>query len=145
MIQTLKNDLIVAMKEKNQIKANTIRRINAIISDKQHLSNNINLTNEDIQQIIQKEVKMRYDSIKTFEQANRQDLIDQANQELEVLKKYLPQQLSEEEVIEVIKSALSTIQNPTKKDLGKIMKIIMPKLKGKVDGKLVNKLVLQYI
>ena len=141
----LKNDLLDAMKQKDQIKADTIRAVNTVILNKEHAGNDIKIDNEDIIQIIQKEVKLRTDSIDIFQKANRQDLINRAKSEINVLNKYLPDLLSEIDIKEIIKKIISKFKELTIKDFGTIMKLVMNEVKGKADGKLVNKLVTEVL
>lgn len=144
LLEQLKNDMKDAMKTKNKVQLNTIRMVNAAIQSVLHSSNKKeNISDEDILAIIQKEVKMRNDSISEFEKGNRQDLIENTKQEINFLMKYLPKQLSKDEINTIVRQAITElgITRVTKKDIGKIMKIVMPQVKGKADGKLVNQVV----
>ena len=144
LLEQLKNDMKDAMKAKNKVQLNTIRMVNAAIQSVLHSSNKKeNISDEDILAIIQKEVKMRNDSISEFEKGNRQDLIENTKQEINFLMKYLPKQLSKDEINTIVRQAITElgITQVTKKDIGKIMKIVMPQVKGKADGKLVNQVV----
>ena len=144
LLEQLKNDMKDAMKAKNKVQLNTIRMVNAAIQSVLHSSNKKeNISDEDILAIIQKEVKMRNDSISEFEKGNRQDLIENTKQEINFLMKYLPKQLSKDEINTIVRQAITElgITQVTKKDIGKIMKIVMPQVKGKTDGKLVNQVV----
>ncbi|MDL0159350.1 GatB/YqeY domain-containing protein, partial [Clostridioides difficile] len=93
--------------------------------------------------VIAKQLKQRRDALVEFEKAGREDLIKETEGEIEVLKEYLPQQLSEEELEEIVKSTISEVGATSMKDMGKIMSVIQPKVKGRADGKLINKLVKQ--
>ena len=144
LLEQLKNDMKDAMKAKNKVQLNTIRMVNAAIQSVLHSSNKKeNISDEDILAIIQKEVKMRNDSISEFEKGNRQDLIENTKKEINFLMKYLPKQLSKDEINTIVRQAITElgITQVTKKDIGKIMKIVMPQVKGKADGKLVNQVV----
>ena len=144
LLEQLKNDMKDAMKAKNKVQLNTIRMVNAAIQSVLHSSNKKeNISDEDILAIIQKEVKMRNDSISEFEKGNRQYLIENTKQEINFLMKYLPKQLSKDEINTIVRQAITElgITQVTKKDIGKIMKIVMPQVKGKADGKLVNQVV----
>lgn len=99
------------------------------------------LTEEEIAGVIAKEVKMRKDSIEEFKKGNRMDLVEQAEQEVEVLLPYLPQQFSEEEVRQVVSDTIAEIGATSPKEMGKVMSALMPKVKGRADGKLVNTIV----
>lgn len=96
-------------------------------------------TDEDVLSVIQKEAKQRKDSIEEFKKANRQELVDKENKELEMLQVYLPQQMSEEEIRNLVKEAIDQTGAKTIADMGKVMGALMPK--GKADGTLVSKIV----
>ncbi|MBQ2113890.1 MAG: GatB/YqeY domain-containing protein, partial [Selenomonadales bacterium] len=91
--------------------------------------------------VIAKEVKMRKDSIEEFKKGNRADLVEQAEQEVAVLLPYLPQQMSEEEVRQVVADTIAEVGATSPKEMGKVMSALMPKVKGRADGKLVNTIV----
>ncbi|PIP74542.1 MAG: aspartyl-tRNA amidotransferase [Candidatus Levybacteria bacterium CG_4_9_14_3_um_filter_35_16] len=96
---------------------------------------------EDIMSAIEKQVKQRKDSIEQYEKAGRNDLVDKEKKELELLEKYLPEQMGEEEIRNLIKEAISQTGATTMADMGNVMGALMPKTKGKADGSLVSKIV----
>jgi len=96
---------------------------------------------EDIMSAIEKQVKQRKDSIEQYEKAGRNDLVDKEKKELELLEKYLPEQMGEEEIRNLIKEAISQTGATTLADRGNVMGALMPKTKGKADGSLVSKIV----
>ena len=98
-------------------------------------------TEEDVMASIQKEAKQRRDSIEEFKKAGRQELADKEQKELELLQKYLPEQLSEEEIKKLVDEAISATDAKSLGDMGKLMGALMPKIKGRADGNLVNKIV----
>ncbi|MEK7573091.1 MAG: GatB/YqeY domain-containing protein [Patescibacteria group bacterium] len=98
-------------------------------------------TEEDVMNSIQKEAKQRRDSIEEFKKAERQELADKEQKELELLQKYLPEQLSEEEIKKFVEEAISATGASSMSDMGKLMGALMPKIKGKADGNLVSKIV----
>ncbi len=98
-------------------------------------------TEEDVMSAIQKEAKQRRDSIEEFKKAGRQELADKEQKELELLQKYLPEQLSEEEIKKLVEEAISATGASSMSDMGKLMGNLMPKIKGKADGNLVSKIV----
>lgn len=99
------------------------------------------LTEEEIAGVIAKEVKMRKDSIEEFKKGDRTDLVEQAEMEVAILLPYLPQQMSEEEVRQVVADTIAEIGATSPKEMGKVMSALMPKVKGRADGKLVNTIV----
>ncbi len=98
-------------------------------------------SDEDVMAVIEKEAKQRRDSIEQFEKGDRQDLADKEKKELEMLQKYLPEQLSDEEIRSLVKEAIQTTGASSQQDLGKVMGALIPKTKGKADGALVSKIV----
>ena len=98
-------------------------------------------SDEDVMSVIQKDAKQHNDSIEQFKNAGRQDLVDKEIKELEILKNYMPEQLNEEELRKLAKGAISQTGAKSINDMGKVMGILMPKLKGRADGSLVSKIV----
>ena len=135
--EQLLNDLKEAMKEKNELKKNTIQMCRAAIlqveKDKQ-----IELDDNQIIDIIAKESKKRNDSIVDYEKGGREDLVDQIKKEIEYLKVYLPKQLSIEEVEKIVKDIIEEIGAKDIKDMGKVMKVAKEKIGASSDGKTIN-------
>lgn len=136
----LSADLKQSMKDKDVIVKSTVTLVRAAILQFEK-DNKVELIDEDIIGIISKQMKQRKDALVEFKKADRQDLIDQTEKEIEILTKYLPQQLSEEEVKEIVLSAITEVGATSMKDMGKIMSVVMPKVKGRADGGIINKLV----
>jgi hypothetical protein len=142
--EKLMEDLKDSMKSKNKVKKDTVTMVRAAIKQRE-VDERIELSDVEIVDIIAKQVKQKKDSISDFEKGNRQDLIDLTNEEIKILLEYLPPQLSDEELDSIVKEAIEATGAQTKKDLGKLMALIMPKVKGKADGKHVNEIVAKYI
>lgn len=140
MKKKLLEDLKEAMKEKNEIKKNAIQMVRAgilqIEKDKE-----IELTDEQIIELISKEVKKRKDSIADYEKGGREDLVNQINEEISYLEKYLPKQLTEEEITVIVKQIIAELGATTMKDMGKVMKAAKEKMGVTADGKTINKVV----
>ncbi len=136
----LLNDLKEAMKSKDEIKKKTITIIRAAILQ-QEKDNKVELGDEEILPIISKQLKQRKDVLEDFEKAGRDDLIEETKKEMEVLQAYLPQPLSEAELETIVDETLAEVGATSMKDMGKIMKAVMPKVAGKADGGDVNKIV----
>ncbi len=102
-------------------------------------------TEEDVLTIIQREAKQRKDSIEQFQKAGRQDLVDKEQSELEMLQTYLPAQMDEAQIRVLVKEAIHQTGATSAQDMGKIMGALMPKVKGKADGNLVNKIVREHL
>lgn len=98
-------------------------------------------TEEDVMQVVQKEAKQRRDSIAEYQKGNRQDLVDKEQRELEILQVYLPQQMTEDEIKEVVKKTIEQTGAKTIQDLGKVMGMLVPQTKGKADGAIVSRIV----
>ncbi|MBI4096429.1 MAG: GatB/YqeY domain-containing protein [Candidatus Levybacteria bacterium] len=98
-------------------------------------------TDEDVLSVIAKEAKQRKDSIEEFKKANRPELVDKETKELEMLQAYLPQQMGENEIREIVKQTIRETGATTAAEMGKVMGTLMPKIKGKADGGLVSKIV----
>jgi uncharacterized protein YqeY len=131
-------DLKTAMLAKDEVGLRGIRAIkSAILLAKTEKGSDGTIPPEREVQMLQKLVKQRRDSITEFEKANRQDLIAKEQEEVNVIEKYLPAMMSEEEVREVVKAAIATTGATTQKEMGKVMGIVSKQLAGKADNKLV--------
>ena len=137
LYEKMKNDLIIAMKEKDKERLTVIRMVKGAMQ-LEHINNKKNEDENLLIDVVSKQIKMRKDSILEFEKGNRQDLIDKANDEIKILNDYLPKQLTSEEVDEIINNVFDDVKPTSQKDMGKIMKTITPLLKGKADMKLVS-------
>ena len=130
-------DLKEAMKAKDTTRKNTIQLIRAGVLQIEKDSQT-ELDDSGVFDVIVKELKKRRDALADFEKANRTDLIDETNREIEVLLGYLPEQLSEDELKEIIRETITETDAHSMKDMGKVMKALTPKIKGKADNKLVS-------
>lgn len=138
--QKLQEDLKTSMKNKDTLRKSVITLIRSSIKQVE-VDKRIELNDDDVIDIISKQLKQRNDSLEQFLDAGREDLVEETRSEIEVLKEYLPQQLSEEELNEIVKQTISEVGATSMKDMRKIMSVIKPKTKGRADGKLINKLV----
>jgi uncharacterized protein YqeY len=107
--------------------------------------NRITLDDDGIIDVIAKEVKKRRDVLPDYEKSGRQDLIDSLKAEIDVLLQYLPQQLSEEELEAIVRKAVQDTGAASAKDMGRIMQAVMPQVKGRADGKMINAMVKKII
>lgn len=137
--EKLLEDLKVAMRDKDIIGKNTIQMTRAAVLQIEK-DNRITLDDDGIIEVIAKEVKKRRDSLPEYEKSGRQDLVDNLKTEIDVLLKYLPQQLTEEELAEIVKQAIQETKANSARDIGKIMQAVLPKIKGRADGKQVNQI-----
>ena len=138
--QKLQEDLKSSMKNKDNTKKSVVTLIRASINQFE-VDNRVELDDSQVIDIIAKLLKQTKDSLNEFKKAGREDLATQAEAGIEVLKEYLPQQLSEEELNEIVIATISEVGATSMKDMKKIMSSIMPKVKGRADGKLINDLV----
>lgn len=138
--EKLMDDLKQSMKNKDILRKNTITMVRAAIKQVE-VDQRIELDDEGIIQIMGKQLKEKRNAIEEFKKGNRDDLVEQANGEIAILLEYLPKQLSEEELTEIVKEVLENGGYTSIKDMGKIMKDVMPKVQGKADGNMVNQVV----
>ena len=156
--EQIQRDLNSAIKEKKKMEASTLRMLNAAIINKEkekryklskeepelkeeELAEKSELTDEEVIEVISSEVKKRKESILEFEKGERQDLAEKEKKEIEVLKKYLPEQLSEEELKGLAEEAIKKTGAKEMKDIGKVMGELIPQIKGKAEGSTVSKIV----
>ena len=132
-------DLKKAMKARDEVKVRTLRMVVAAIKNK--LVDKKDLGDEDVIEILTKEAKLRKDSIEEYTKANRDDLAQSEKEELEIIREYLPEKMGEDELRNIIIEAIDEQQVNSPSGLGLIMKTVMPKVKGRADGKQVNKMV----
>ena len=138
MKQNLLNDLVVAMKSQDKETLSVLRMVKGAIQ-LEEINKKSELSDEDFIGVVSKQIKTRKESIAEFEKAGRTDLVDQTKKEIEILNKYMPEQLSEEEVLKVIAEAFNTLNPQTQSDMGKLMGYVTPRLKGKADMSFVSK------
>ena len=126
-----------AMKSNDKLRLSTIRMIRTAVKNKE-IEQRKPLDDEGIIRVVQGMVRKSEESVEQFKAGGRMDLVEKETKEIETMKSYLPQPLSREEVLNVIDQTIEETQATSLKDLGKVMKSLMPKLGGKVDGALVN-------
>lgn len=135
--EKLMEDLKLSMKDKDTVRKNTVQSVRAAIKQVE-VDNRVELSDDDIIGVIAKEAKKRKDVLPEYEKSGRTDLIDELKREIEILMGYLPSQLSKEELGEIVKNAIAEVGASSMKDMGKIMTNVMPKIKGRADGGMVN-------
>lgn len=140
MKEQLLQDLKEAMKNKDTLMKDTITMLRAAILQVE--KDNLKTLNDDeICGIVAKEVKKRKESVTEYENAGRQDIADNLKREIEILSKYLPEQLSQEEIAKMVEEAITESGATSPRDMGKVMGILRPKTQGKADGKVVSDIV----
>jgi len=138
--ERLVEEMKEAMKSNEKVRLSTIRMIRSSIKNKE-IELRKPLDDEGIQKVIQGMVRKGEESLEQFKLGGRMDLVEKESKEIEILKSYLPQSLTQEEMIKIVDQTIQEVQATSLKDLGKVMKSVMPKLQGKADGKLINRLV----
>lgn len=140
LVETLDKEIIEAMKAKDSVRLATLRGVKGAMK-LQSIDHKKEINDELLIDVVSKEIKTRNESIKEFEKGGRQDLIDKTEEEIKVLSKYLPEQLSEEEIINIINQVFEEVNPSGIKDMGKVMGIVTPKVKGKADMSVVSALI----
>lgn len=144
LLDTLKKDMIAAMKAKDKDTLSVVRMLKASVQNEQ-ISKGHDLTPDEENALMAKEYKQRKDSLAEFEKGGRQDLVDSTKKEMAVVAKYMPKQMSEDEIKQAVEETVDEVNATSMKDFGKVMGAIMPKVKGKADGKVVNQAVKQVL
>ena len=138
MRERILNDLVSAMKNKDKETLAVLRMVKGAIQ-LEEINKKQELNDEDVIAVLSKQIKTRKESMLEFEKAGRNDLLEQTSKEVEILNKYMPEQLSEEEVLKVIDDAFNELKPEKPSDMGKLMGFLTPKLKGKADMSFVSK------
>ena len=138
--EKLMDDLKVSMREKNEIRKNTIQMVRAAILQIEK-DKGITVEDDKIVEIIAKEVKGKKDALVDFEKAERADLIDQTNQEIAILQEYLPRQLTKEEIKTELEKVISDLAATSMKDMGAVMKEAKARIGAGADGRTINEVV----
>ena len=142
----LTEDMKLAMKEKEagKFRLSVIRMVRASIKNAE-IDRKKELADDEVLDIITKEVKLRRDAAEEFSRGNRQDLADNVQREAAILMDYLPAQLSEAEIRALVSAAVTQTGAASVKDMGKVMAVLMPQTKGRADGKLINLIVKEFL
>lgn len=138
--EELRNKLKEAMKASDEVRVRTLRLLISSIKNEE-VEKGRELTEEEFSDIVLKEVKKRKEAIEMYEKGQRKDLADEERKELAILEEFLPKQLNVDEIRKMVVETIEAVGASGPKDLGKVMSVLMPKLKGRADGKLVNKIV----
>lgn len=143
--ERLTSEMKQAMKNKDKVRLSVIRMVKASIQNEAIKKGVDSLPAEDELTVLNRELKQRKDSLREFEAANRNDLVEKVKDEIVVLEEYLPEQLSEEEIEQLVIQTIESVGATSKKEMGKVMGSLMPKVKGKADGTLVNQIVMKHL
>ena len=134
MYDSIKSEIVKAMKEHNKERLNVLRMVKAAV-DLEHIDKKVEINDELVLSVVLKQVKMRDDSIEQYSKTSRSDLVEKETMELNILKEFLPKPLTESEVDELISEAIDEIKPEGMKDMGKVMGYLSPKVKGRTDQK----------
>ena len=137
---TLDSDLKDAMRNKEALKRTVLRTMLSELRNAE-IKSPTTIDDEGIISVLTKQVQQRKDSVEAYAAADRQDLVDKETEEIKIISVYLPEQLPVEEIEEIIKTAISEIGASTLSDMGKVMGLVMPQVRGRADGKIVNTIV----
>jgi len=138
--ETLDSDLKQAMRNKEALKRTVLRTMLSEIRNAE-INSQATLDDEGIISVLTKQVQQRKDSVEAYEAANRQDLVEKETAEINIISVYLPEQLPQEEVERIIEDVISQSGSSSLDDMGKVMGLVMPQVKGRADGKIVNAIV----
>jgi len=138
--ERLLEEMKLAMKSNDKLRLSTIRMMRSALKNKE-IELRRKLEDEEVAKVIQAMVRKGEESVEQFQTGGRMDLVDKEKKEIEILKSFLPQPLSQEEILKIIDQSIQETQASSLKDIGKVMKSVMPKIGGKADGKLINQLV----
>lgn len=138
--EKLMEDLKVSMKEKNEIRKNTVQMVRAAILQVEK-DNGVTLEDNQIIEIIAKEAKKRKDSLEDYKKSGREDIISQVKTEISILEEYLPAQLSKEEINKIVEEVIKEVGATSMKDMGMVMKKSKEKIGASADGKTINEVV----
>jgi hypothetical protein len=144
MHERLMEDLKSAMRAGDELRKSTLRMLRSAIGYKE-VEVQRSLSDDEVLDVIAKQVKQRQDSISEFTKGGRQDLVDQERAEMEILVTYLPKQLTREEITELARAAILKLEVSDIKQQGMVMKALQPQVKGRADGRLVNEVVRQLL
>lgn len=138
--EILLEDLKCAMRDKNEVSKNAIQMTRAAVLQVEK-DKKVTLDDDGVIEIISKEVKKRRDSLPEYEKSGRQDFVDTLKVEIDVLMKYLPEQLGEAELDDIVRQAIAEVGASSPRDMGKVMQNVLPKVKGRADGKIINQII----
>ncbi|MET1247575.1 MULTISPECIES: GatB/YqeY domain-containing protein [Sporolactobacillus] len=140
LVDRLTTDMKQAMKAREKARLSVIRMIKTSLQN-ESIKLGQPLSDDEALAVLTRELKQRKDSLQEFKNAGRQDLVEEVTNEIAIVQSYMPEQLSEEKVTAIIDETISEVGAASKADIGKVMKAVMPKVKGRADGSMINKIV----
>jgi len=145
LLDRLNQDMKQAMKDKEKEKLATIRMVKSALQNEALKLGKDELSEEEELAVLSRELKQRKDSLQEYQNAGRDDLAEKSEREIELIQSYMPDQLSDEELDEIVQETIKEVGATSKQDMGQVMSAIMPKVKGKADGSQVNQLVQKHL
>ncbi|WP_053219126.1 GatB/YqeY domain-containing protein [Virgibacillus senegalensis] len=145
LVEHLNQDMKQAMKNKDKQTLSVIRMVKASLQNEAIKLGKDELSEEEELTVLSRELKQRKDSLQEFKEAGRDDLAEKLDDEIKVLQAYMPKQLTEEELEQIVQETIQEVGATSKKDMGSVMSAIMPKVKGQADGSQVNRLVQKHL
>ena len=136
----LLEDMKGAMKDKDIVRKNTIQMVRASVLQVEK-DKKVVLDDDGVEEVIARELKKRKDSLPEYEKSGREDLIENLKKEIDVLLEYMPEQLSREELYDIVANDIKACGATSMRDIGKVMQLVLPKVKGRADGKVINEIV----
>ncbi len=144
LVERIKKDLVESQKGGDRFRTGCLRFILSALQNRQ-IELRRDLTDQDAVEVIQRLAKQRRESIEGFRKGGRTDLVEKEEKELAILKEYLPEELSAEEIRRLARECIEEVSATSRKDIGRVMKTIMPRVKGRADGKLVQRIVIELL
>ncbi|SEQ17611.1 hypothetical protein SAMN05216232_1787 [Virgibacillus subterraneus] len=141
ILEQLNQDMKQAMKKKDKDTLGVVRMVKASLQNESIKLGNKELSEDEELTVLSKELKQRKDSLQEFKSVGRDDLVKKLEIEINILQEYMPEQISEDELEALVQSTIQEVNATSKKDMGKVMSAIMPKVKGQADGAQINRLV----
>lgn len=145
LLDRLNHDMKQAMRNKEKDKLSVIRMLKSALQNEEYALRVDELSEAEELTVLSRELKQRKDSLQEFSKAGRDDLVEKVQSEIKYVEVYMPQQLTSEEVEQIVLETIQSVGAVSKADMGKVMGSLMPKVKGRADGSLVNKLVQQHL
>lgn len=138
--QDIEQQLKEALKSREELRLSTLRFLLSAVKNEE-IAKQKEATDEDVITVVQRQIKQRKESIEAYTNGNRPELAEKEKQELEILSKFLPQQMTEDEIKKIVDEVIASLPENEKKNFGKVMGIVMVRVKGKAEGSLVSKVV----
>jgi hypothetical protein len=142
--ERLNEDMKAAMKARDELRVSVLRLARSSLHNAE-VEKRTELDDAGVVEVLEKEAKKRREAMEAYEQAQRSDLADRERKELEILHSYLPQPMTEDELRVVVQECITEAGATSRKDVGAVMKVLMPKIRGRADGKMANQIVQQML